>query len=68
MNPELVRLLLPAVAGVLLGLFFAFRGFFRASSYTVRIHKTAMADHQVRLSMCQLAVANGLHSAFSCLH
>ncbi len=30
MNPELVRLLLPAVAGVLLGLFFAFRGFFRA--------------------------------------
>ena len=30
MNPELVRLFLPAVAGVLLGLFFAFRGFFRA--------------------------------------
>ena len=30
MKPELLRLFLPVGAGVLLGLFFAFRGFFRA--------------------------------------
>lgn len=30
MKPELIRLFLPVGAGVLLGLFFAFRGFFRA--------------------------------------
>ena len=30
MKSELVRLFLPVGAGVLLGLFFAFRGFFRA--------------------------------------
>lgn len=30
MKPELIRLFLPVGAGVLLGLFFAFRGFFRS--------------------------------------